>query len=401
MNHKISIVTHVNPFSKGSGQVERVYNTILALAETWSEIEIFTIDENKSLKTKLEKVYKLNNNIKINYIKYKITKIQKIVFKTLPFFGYGKESNFLIPNIFKDIENQLANSKVVIFEYWHLYKMAKKLKDKGIFVVCDTHNILSNSFNEFISKKKWLPDFFKNFLKKRYYQLEFEKALKDNFNLVIAINKKEYNYFKSKLNNQHLYYCPMGINLENRKNKFNDFESKKIYNILYYGGLGSKRNEEAAFEVINLTLELSELVKLKVIGSNPSIQLKQKVKNKNNVELLGFVNNLEEAFDNIDLAIIPFKGKYGFRSRILELMHHNVPVLTTDDAVWGMNFLDNEDVFIYHNNSDLKRRAIELINNIDLRNKIIKNAKTKIEYEYSFEKTYLKFSNDLIKMSNL
>jgi glycosyltransferase involved in cell wall biosynthesis len=260
---------------------------------------------------------------------------------------------------------------------------------------------LSNSFNEFISKKKWLPDFFKNFLKKRYYQLEFEKALKDNFNLVIAINKKEYNYFKSKLNNQHLYYCPMGINLENRKNKFNDFESKKIYNILYYGGLGSKRNEEAAFEVINLTLELSELVKLKVIGSNPSIQLKQKVKNKNNVELLGFVNNLEEAFDNIDLAIIPFKGKYGFRSRILELMHHNVPVLTTDDAVWGMNFLDNEDVFIYNNNSDLKRRAIELINNIDLRNKIIKNAKTKIEYEYSFEKTYLKFSNDLIKMSNL
>ena len=170
---------------------------------------------------------------------------------------------------------------------------------------------------------------------------------------------------------------------------------------MYYGGLGSKRNEEAAIEIINLTTEITDLVKLKIIGSNPSKKLKEKVKNITNIELVGFVDNLEDAFKQIDLAIIPFKGKYGFRSRILELMFYHVPILTTYDAVWGMDFVNNEDVFIYHNNSDLKRRAIELINNIDLRNKIIKNAKTKIECEYSFEKTYLKFSHDLIKTINL
>ena len=112
--------------------------------------------------------------------------------------------------------------------------------------------------------------------------------------------------------------------------------------------------------------------------------------------MLGFVEDLSFAFQNIDLAVIPFEGKYGFRSRLIELMHYGIPVLTTNDAVWGMGFEHNLNIIIYKD--DLPFAIKNSLNDYNLRNRVAVNAKKKIEEEFTFETTYQKFAFDLHKI---
>ncbi|MBF03843.1 MAG: hypothetical protein CMP76_11155 [Flavobacterium sp.] len=396
---RIAIVSHVNPFSKGSGQVERVYNTLLALAYEWEELTIFTLHENKSYLDKIEVLRSVNKRISIVYVKNKKPNwLVAFLFKFLPYLGYGKESNFSIPFLFDGIENELATKfDVVLFEYWHLYKLAKRLKNRGIFVICDTHNILLNSFTEFIRKKKWFPKIYQSFLIKRYTHLEFEIALKENFNVVIAINKEEEKILKRKFPNQKIYYFPMGIKLKPIITTRVKKEIPNQYTVVYYGGLSSIRNSQAALQVIQAIEKIKEIeIHLIIVGSNAPSFLKGYIAEKKGITMLGFVENLEEAFKGVDLAVIPFEGKYGFRSRLIELMHYEIPILTTEDAVWGMGFIDKENVLI---SRSVWEKDIQIaLQQVDLRTQIAKNAKNIIEEEFTFEKTYLKFASDLIQM---
>jgi glycosyltransferase involved in cell wall biosynthesis len=391
---KIAIVSHVNPFSKGSGQVERVYNTMLALASEWNEITLYTLNENQSSPKKIENLKVINSGVKIIYLKNKKPNLLlAFLFKLLPYLGYGKDSNFSIPFLFNGIEKELENNfDVVLFEYWHLHKMAQRLKEKGLFIICDTHNILLNSYKEFVGLKLWIPNFYKRFLINRYEKLEFEVALKNSFNLLIAINKEEEEIFKKRYPKQLIYYFPMGIKLI--PFLINEKKYKKEFSILYYGGLSSERNYKAAIQVMDALSSIKEVdVSLKIIGSNPPVFLKEKVDKNSNVTLLGFVEDLSFAFQNIDLAVIPFEGKYGFRSRLIELMHFGIPVLTTNDAVWGMGFEHNVNIIIYKDN--LPFAIKNSLNNYNLRNRVAVNAKKKIEEEFTFERTYQKFAVDL------
>ncbi len=187
----------------------------------------------------------------------------------------------------------------------------------------------------------------------------------------------------------------MGIQLP--EDQIKNIKQKNEFVILYYGGLGSERNYKAAIQVIDAVNSIHNLsIKLKIIGSNPPLLLKKIAENNEKVTLLGFVENIADEFQNIDLAVIPFEGKYGFRSRIIELMHYGIPILTTSDSVWGMGFKHNFNILIYDNNlpHELETSLIDY----KLRNAIAVNAKKTIEEEFTFEKTYQKFASDLHKI---
>ena len=175
--------------------------------------------------------------------------------------------------------------------------------------------------------------------------------------------------------------------------------SQKNYTILYYGGLGSERNSNACIQVVDTLKNIKGLnIKLKIIGSNPPLFLQKYVSGNNHVALQGYVQNLEQEFCDVDLAVIPFEGKYGFRSRLIELIHFGIPILTTKDAVWGMGFTNCKDIILYENN--LPKSIESALIDYNLRQNVIVNAKKKIEQEFTFEKTYLKFSSDLIEIIN-
>ena len=403
INNKIAIVTHVNPFSSGSGQIQRVYNTLLALAADWDSVTIYTQGEEKTLPDRLASLLVLNPTVEIIYVKSSFyLKYLSPIFHLLFYFGYGKPSNWQLPILFKSIKDDIVAKKYqkIIFEYWYLYELAAKVKTTENLIICDTHDVLSNSYEEQLDKFFWMPIWYKQFLLRRYRQLEFETALQ-NFDILIAINKKEEDLFSEVFRNKKIYFCPMGV-------KFSSLEIEphvqlpvnNFFKIIYYGGLGGAKNTTDAIKVLEALKKIKssyrDKINYTIIGSNPQKSLLDLADKVANVFVQGFVSDLSLAFNDVDLAVIPFTGKYGFRSRLIELMHYGIPILTTSDAVWGMGFQNNENIFIYEDDNDLPNVIVQLLNDNFTRNRIALNAKNKIDKELTFENTYQKLSQFLL-----
>jgi glycosyltransferase involved in cell wall biosynthesis len=401
---EIAIVTHVNPFSSGSGQIQRVFNSLLAIAKDWDKISVYTLHPEQSNPGKLQEVININTSVKVVYLKLPaLLPVLKPVFYLLPYLGFGKSSNWILPFIFRQLDKKVfRNCDLVLFEYWHLYKLARKIRSKKTKVICDTHNILLGSFKEFISGKKSLPGFYKTYLVNSYRRLEFKKALGPSFDALIAINKEEEAIYKNQLPGKEILYCPMGVKLPPFAFLKTVNQSKKTFTIVYYGGLSNPRNTNAALEVYNSITGShafeTQTWNYKVIGSGPPKVLSDLAIQDPSVQVLGFVEDLGAALSDADLAVIPFEGKYGFRSRLIELMHYGVPVLTTRDAIWGMGFIEGTHLFIYENGENLGEKIMQLLSDPAKRNRVALNAKSFIETEFTFEATYLKLSRELKKM---
>ena len=78
---------------------------------------------------------------------------------------------------------------------------------------------------------------------------------------------------------------------------------------------------------------------------NPPKNIIELEESEENVFVTGYVDKIEEVINKMDIAIIPWSGKYGFRSRIIEIMASGVPVLTTSDAIDGMMLRSGEGIF--------------------------------------------------------
>jgi glycosyltransferase involved in cell wall biosynthesis len=393
-------VSHVNPFSTGSGQVQRVFNSLIALAEDWDSVTIYTLNAGKSVPGKLNEVHSINPKVKVIYLKPpSLLKVLNPVFHFLPYLGFGKASNWILPYIFNQLDKKdFDNFDCVLFEYWHLYKLARKIRSEKLKVVCDTHNILLGSFREYIGSKP-LPGFYKNYLINRYKKLEFKTALSRSFDELIAINREEEAILKIEFPGIPIFYCPMGVKLPALTLANNGSTSKNIYTVAYYGGLGNPRNASAAMDVFK-ALDESVLNKkgnlvYKIIGSGTPKILSDLAISNSWVKVPGYVEDLSSVLSDVDLAVIPFEGKYGFRSRLIELMHYGIPVLTTDDAIWGMGFTPGFDILIYRPKENLTDKIMEVLNDYDKRKKIVANAKSRIQKEFTFEATYKELSREL------
>ena len=392
------IYSSVNPFLEGSGQIQRVYNSLLALAKEWDNITLVTINKNSSKQNRIDEVLAINPFVKTVYLAYPFRlRILSQFFKILPYLGFGKLSNWELPvifNQFKPNENETVDA--VLFEYWHLYKLARKYKRQGIPVFCDTHNILLGSFKEYIAEQSYFPSFYKNYLIRRYENLEFNIALSLSFDVIIAINKEEEKVYTSKFPKKRILYAPMGITFPVKQHLIKSNASKKIHRFVYYGGLSNYRNVQAAIQVYTSLQAISGLdFTYTIVGSSPSTELIQLTAKDPRAKVTGFVEHLESVLQGHTLAIIPFEGKFGFRSRIIELMYYGIPVLTKEDGVWGMGFKNGIDILLF-------KTSEQLVNSIDQAIKdpkqlacIALQAQYKVEQEFSFEATYQKLAKEI------
>ena len=76
-------------------------------------------------------------------------------------------------------------------------------------------------------------------------------------------------------------------------------------------------------------------------------------------------------------------------------MYYGIPVLTTEDAIWGMGFTPGVDIFIYHSHESLKDRIMKILNDEPGRKMISANAKLLVQKEFTFDATYRKLSREL------
>jgi len=385
----------------------RIYNMIKALKKNFHITFFTSADKNEldDIKNKLKEDVDRNIVLETEYNGL-LKKIYLRIAGLMWVLKTGlKMSNYIIGEhdfTRKKIEMAIENRKfdIVIYEYWHAYKTIDYFRQNKIPTVLDMHNILWKSYESQIYGKNWLPKFFKKWFVVRYRQ--FEENIWNKFDGIISINNSENKYVKSKIKTNCIVdYVPMGID-------FNKWAVKREITspqrIGYYGGLGSVHNQNNAkfcYEKI-MPLIWNEIqdIELWLIGSDPPKNIRNIELFDNRVKVTGYIKNIKNTLKTISVIICPWNGTYGFRSRIIEIMALGLPIITTNDAIFGMNLKDSKGIYIADNLIDYSEICLTLLQE---KNKNISEGKMNSQYSkelYSYEKTYTKVPGFLFELIN-
>ena len=290
---------------------------------------------------------------------------------------------------------------VVLFEYWFSSPSVNYFKKLGIPCVLDMHDIL---WKKLVTSDKFhLYDVSKNnhvkFLDRRYRK--YEEAFWQRFDHLIAINHEEAVYVREKMNsNVSIITAGMGVDL---KEWPYCWDPAALPRIVFYGSLSGKENEMAALRCVNQIMPLiwskAPDAELWLVGANPTGSLLALQTNPR-IKVTGFVDRVQDVLAKATVMLCPLKGRYGFRSRLIEAMALGVSLVTTSDAVYGMGLEEGKGITVHDSDDATVDAVIALLNSSDMAKEQSLLARKQVEEKFSFEATYGRIVSFLLSCAN-
>lgn len=224
-----------------------------------------------------------------------------------------------------------------------------------------------------------------------YYPIE--KVMARLTDVIITINKEDYNITLKKLRPKKTCLINgVGIDL-NKYKIINDIEKKKIRNLLglsdedfiiiMIAELNKNKNHIQIIKVMELLKDKYKNIKVLFVGEgNLESTLKKEVKLRglsNNILFLGFRKDINELINISDVGAI-LSYREGLPRSILEFMACGKPVICTDIRGCHDLIIDKYNGFLIKNDDEISiyERIISLNNNEALIDEFKKNTKREI-----------------------
>jgi hypothetical protein len=292
-----------------------------------------------SFVNKIEKPFfdeELYYQYKKTYFKYlnKISKIKNSLLNlNFPFKVSGRYSKF----IFNQLVTEVKNNKVqkIFFEFTSSMLYAKKLKElyPNIEIHFIEHDVTFQSYFR-LSRSR-------NYIKKIFYYLEYKrmKSFELNnlkkFNYVYTLNSKDSRLLQEyDINNVSVKYPKVEdwIYTINRSNI-------KKESILFLGAMHRKENQDAVIWFVNNIIPTLILLypglKFYVVGGGVTEKIK-KLQN-NNVIITGYVKDLRDYFEMVQIAVVPLSYGAGIKIKTVETVSAKILTIATDIGAEGVD----------------------------------------------------------------
>ena len=283
---------------------------------------------------------------------------------------------------------------LVVYEYWHTAASLPYFKSRGIPCVIDMHNILWQSYVRQLSERPW-PDWLRQRQISKYKQAE--EAAWTQYDGLITINSGEHDYVKKIMPNKPLFYAPMGLDMEQWPYQWTPQNRPRVG---YYGGLSGPHNQaHARFcyeQVMPHVWQHFPDAEFWIVGSNPPDHLRQLAKNDKRVTVTGFVEDVQTVLKTMSVALCPWHGRYGFRSRVVELMAVGIPTIVNGDAVYGMPLETENGLFIRESGSEMAEVITNLLNSPTEAQRQSYAARQQVVELYNFTTTYESLAQELV-----
>jgi glycosyltransferase involved in cell wall biosynthesis len=398
---RLLVVSHVLPFPSGSGQQQRVRLTLEALRPNF-HVTVATAacraseaDVKRKLLEHCDAVVALPSGADDGML----ASASRRVFGAAYCLWSGERwSNYVIGRLQFSPSRlaELARSgqyDCVLYEYWHANASTKVFRNGGIPVVLDMHNILWQARDQQLAARRWVPRSLSRAVVARYRRRE-ERAWR-RYDGLIAINDAERRYAASRTGPRaRMFHVPMGIRLEAWPYQWNPTQPQRL---AYYGGLGSPHNQQSAIQcardVMPIVWREFPDVELWLIGSNPSSRIRRLADAR--VKVTGFVEDVASVLRSMTAVLCPWKGTYGFRSRIVEAMAVGVPVIASEDAVYGMGLHPNHGLLLAGTAREMADHALQLLREPLLARTHSVAATEQVTQRFDFPNTYGRFASDL------
>lgn len=227
-------------------------------------------------------------------------------------------------------------------------------------------------------------NFAKTFFSKFIWQYKYKKIKIMEINvlkmsdLVVVNNYKDYELLsKEGIILHKLFLGP--IYFDNYSNVKRNILNK---NIIFYGAMGRKENYLSVKWFIETVMPLIKDgdIKLIVIGGGGSKTLKSL--NKGNIQILGYVPNLNKYFQESLCLIAPLVLGAGIKVKVLEAFSAGIPVLTNNIGIEGIPAKAGKDYLHCEEPIDYITNINYLINNMEKTDDISKNARNLINEKF-------------------
>jgi glycosyltransferase involved in cell wall biosynthesis len=169
--------------------------------------------------------------------------------------------------------------------------------------------------------------------------------------------------------------------------------ARSTKNILYLGNFMHYPNVDAVNNFINhcwarILQEVPDAT-FYAIGRNPPQELLD-LRCENVIVREGGTNdNVRRIYRDSDVLVAPIELGTGFRGKLLEAMACGLPVVATRLATFGISPVEGEEMFVADEYDAFSRYVIMLLNDVELRKKISRNALAlalKFDHRYAAEK---------------
>ncbi len=209
-----------------------------------------------------------------------------------------------------------------------------------------------------------------------------------NINAVSRNDKiKFHEIYKTNLNkitefkigyNHDVLYNPKNRNLVRKK--FNIDPNKFV--VIYHGSYHRNEANKEAIQIINdyIAPEITEPdILFLIAGKTPPF------KNKKNLKFLGFVPDLKDFLYTADIAIVPILRGSGVRTKVIDYLSANIPIISTKKGIEGLDFENNVHGYVVNNIGGILHKVRFLEKNLEYVLKFKNNIKRLIESSYNWE----------------
>jgi glycosyltransferase involved in cell wall biosynthesis len=392
---RLLVLSHVLPFPGSAGQQQRVFYTLRAARERFHTTFAGPVASENERQTRAKLLEECDDAILMPSVYSRTAATRMWHAGASAFYSAGtglRRSNYILGQL------ELHPSRIrrllegrsfdcVLFEYWHGANAAAVFRERGIPAVLDMHDVLWQSYSRILRAQRRVPAVWKQWAIGRYKAAE-ERAW-SLFDALIAINREEERYARSMLPpHVPVLHAAMGTDLSLWPHSAAPADPPRI---AYYGGLGSPHNQSSALQCVTgiapRIWESYPNAELWLVGSHPPPSFADLTRDPR-VKVTGYVEDVQSILRTMTAVICPWTGRYGFRSRLIEVMALGVPIVASPDATYGMELDEGAGVLFGNDDAELAAQTMRLFADREFARQQGRLARAQVERSFSVENTY-------------
>lgn len=214
--------------------------------------------------------------------------------------------------------------------------------------------------------------------KKIQFELSYRKVRKIELD---CIKRTTLSFITSDVEKENLTkYCDSisdkivvvsnGVECRESYKEIENFSNK----IGFLGNMGYYPNQIAANRLVKKILpQLSSDITCYIIGGNPTAEVK--ALESENVKVTGFVNNLEDIINELDILIFPMETASGVQNKLITGMSYGKVVITSKRVDTGtFNFKNYENIIFAESDEEYANEINKVYENLKMARKIANGA---------------------------
>jgi glycosyltransferase involved in cell wall biosynthesis len=286
---------------------------------------------------------------------------------------------------------------IVLYEYWHAHRSAAALRRMGAACVLDMHDVLWRSYERQLGHRLggWARWWWAHRLAAYRWR---ETAAWQAFDAVIAISEGEGAYARGQLPGKRVIVAPMGIDIDDWPYRWSPAYPPRIG---FYGRLSSPANREGVERCVRGIMpdvwRTEPHAELWLVGADPPPWMRA-LERDSRVHVTGFLPRPADVLATMTAVVCPWRGRFGFRSRLIEVMALGVPVAVTSDAVAGMGLREHHGVLLGDDDARLAEHCASLIRDPDGARDHSRLARRQVEEKFTMSATYGHLVTELLAL---